>query len=110
MIHQMLDLKAIKSKVRRGEFEFSQHAVDQAIQRRISVEELQESIVACELLEDYPTDKYGPSCLLLGFTISARPLHVQVSYATRTLIKIITVYEPDPIRWIDHRHRRNIHG
>jgi len=30
-------------------------------------------------IEDYPTDKYYPSCLLLGFTDNARPLHLHVS-------------------------------
>jgi hypothetical protein len=32
-----------------------------------------------EVIEDYPEDKYGPSCLILGFTVYGRPLHVQCS-------------------------------
>ena len=27
-------------------------------------------------IEDYPNDKYDPSCLILGFTRSRRPLHI----------------------------------
>jgi len=88
-------------------YEFSKHAVDQSIIRDISVAELEEAIAGrSEVIEDYPEDKYGPSCLILGYTKAGRPLHVQCSYPSRPLIKIITLYEPDPDLWIDFRVRR----
>ena len=59
-----------------------------------------------EIIEDYPEDKYGPSCLILGYTKAGRPLHVQCSYPSRPIVKIITVYEPDPNLWIDFRIRK----
>jgi len=43
-----------------------------------------------ELIEDYPDYKYGPSCLILGFTHAGQPIHVQCSYPNRLLIKSIT--------------------
>ena len=43
---------------------------------------------------------------ILGFTQGGRPLHVQCSYPSRPLVKIITLYEPDPAQWIDFRVRR----
>lgn len=100
------DLDAIKRKVASGLFELTQHAVDQSIQRHISVQELREMISTAEVIEDYPNDKYGPSCLLLGYTMQRRPLHAQVSHPSRPLVKVVTLYEPDPARWIDHRQRR----
>lgn len=99
-------IDAIRAKVSAGEFEYSQHAVDQSIQRRIAVEALRTAISTGEVIEDYPEDKYGPSCLILGFTRNGRPLHVQCSYPSRPRLKIITLYEPDPSRWIDYRERR----
>jgi hypothetical protein len=51
-------------------------------------------------------DKYGPSCLILGFTKTGRPLHIQCSYPRRPLIKIITLYEPDQDLWVDFRFRK----
>ena len=59
-----------------------------------------------EIIEDYPDDKYAPSCLLLGFTENGRPLHIQVSYIDAALVKIITVYEPDELEWIDFSQRK----
>jgi hypothetical protein len=100
-------LAEIRSKIRRRQYEFSKHAVDQTILREIAVRELEEAIAnRSEIIEDYPDDKYGPSCLILGFTEAGRPLHVQCSYPSRPLVKIITVYQPDPDQWTDLRGRR----
>jgi hypothetical protein len=44
--------------------------------------------------------------LLLGFTQSGRPLHLQVSYLETDMLKIITLYEPDPSEWEDYSRRR----
>jgi hypothetical protein len=96
----------IRSKIAGNLFEFSRHALDQSILRSISVLELREAIENAEVIEGYPEDKYGPSCLLLGFTMSERPLHVQCSYPSRELVKIITLYEPDKDFWIDFKVRR----
>jgi hypothetical protein len=99
-------LEEILAKVSKGQFEFSQHATDQSIIRGIGMRDFREAILKSELIEDYPNDKYGPSCLILGFTPSRRPLHIQCSYPSRPLIKIFTLYEPDPLLWIDYRVRR----
>ncbi|MEK7728967.1 MAG: DUF4258 domain-containing protein [candidate division KSB1 bacterium] len=96
----------IREKFNADEFEFSKHATDQSLLREIAVEEIREAIDDSEVIEDYPNDKYGPSCLILGFTETNRPLHIQCSHPSRPLIKIITVYEPNPAEWIDFRIRR----
>ena len=70
----------IREKIEAAEFEFSKHAVDQTIIRRISVQETREIFVDAEVIEDYPEDKYGPSCLILGKTRTGRLLHLQCSY------------------------------
>ena len=99
-------LQEIRAKIQAGSFEFSKHALDQSIIRRIRLEEICEAFASGEIIEDYPEDKYGPSCLILGFTQAKRPLHIQCSYPSRTLIKIITLYEPDDTRWTDFKIRR----
>ncbi len=100
-------LDEIRDKILQRHYEFSRHAVDQSIVREISVAELEEAISnRSVVIEDYPDDKYGPSCLILGFTMSGRPLHFQCSYPSRPLIKVITLYEPDPTLWVDFRIRR----
>jgi hypothetical protein len=100
-------LEEIRSKMLRRQYEFSKHSVDQSLIRNISVDEVEEAISGrCEIIEDYPDDKYGSSCLILGFTNARRPLHLQCSYPSHPLIKIITLYEPDPDLWVDFRIRK----
>ncbi|MEW6378090.1 MAG: DUF4258 domain-containing protein [bacterium] len=99
-------LDGIIRKIREGLYEYSQHAVDQSIVRMISNHEVREAIFHGKIIEDYPDDKYGPSCLIFGKTTKGRPIHVQCSYPSRPLIKIITVYEPNPALWINWEIRR----
>ena len=96
----------IRAKIANGLFEFSKHATDQSILRRVSVQELREAIGAGEIIEDYRDDKYGLSCLIFGLMTENRPLHVQCSYPSRPLLKIITLYEPDASLWIDFKVRK----
>jgi hypothetical protein len=58
----------LRAKIRDGRFEFSEHATDQSIIRRISVAEIREAFANGEIIENYPKDKYGPSCLIFGRT------------------------------------------
>lgn len=92
-------IEEIRNKVANDEFEFSKHAVDQSILRQIRVTELKEAILNGQMIEDYPNDKYGPSCLICGITTAERPIHIQCSYPSRPLIKIITLYQPQPNKW-----------
>jgi len=92
-------IEGIRQKFAEDQFEFSKHSVDQSIVRRILVREVREAIVNGQVIEDYPNDKYGPSCLILGFTRTRRPLHIQCSYPSRPTIKVITLYEPEADKW-----------
>lgn len=99
-------IEEISEKISAGQFEFSRHAVDQTILRHVRLQEIREAIAEGEIIEDYPNDKYGPSCLILGYTQAGRPLHIQCSYPSRPLLKIITLYEPDANLWVDFKVRK----
>jgi hypothetical protein len=104
---QLTEIKQITDKIKLKLYEFSQHALDQSIIRNISVAEIEQAISENALIiEDYPNDKYGPSCLILGYTENKRPLHIQCSYASRPLVKIITLYQPDSEIWINYTIRK----
>jgi len=102
----MKSLKTIQNQLSMGEFEFSRHALKRVVERNISDQEIRQAGAQARVIEDYPDDKYSPSCLLLGFTEIGRPLHVQVSLADTDLAKIITIYEPDPNEWVNYSQRR----
>jgi len=102
----MKSLEAIKRQLSLGEFEFSRHAFKRVVERDISELEIRQAGKGAKIIEDYTDDKYAPSCLLLSFSETGRPLHLQVSYADSDLLKIITIYEPDPTEWYDYSKRR----
>jgi hypothetical protein len=45
-------IEQIRDEVAADQFEFSQHAVDQSILRRITVQELRECVASGEIIED----------------------------------------------------------
>ena len=102
----MKNLEEIRRQLEKGQFDFSRHALKRAVERNISDLEIIEAGRRVVIIEQYPEDKYSPSCLLLGYTQAGRPLHLQVSVSERETLKIITIYQPDPVEWIDDRRRR----
>ena len=102
----MKSLLEIRRQLVAGEFAFSRHALKRAVERNISEMEIREAGAEAEIIEDYPSDKYSPSGLLLGITVAGRPLHLQISFAESLETKIITLYEPNPNEWTDHQKRR----
>jgi hypothetical protein len=99
-----MDLDAIRAIARQRLLIFTEHAIRQMIKRQITDDEVRDAILSGEIIENYPDDKYSPSCLVFGRTQAGRPLHVQCSAPPR--VRVITVYQPDPGEWVDNRQRR----
>jgi hypothetical protein len=99
-------LEEVRIAVRRQEHRYTLHAQERMAQRRITDQEVVQVILCAEaeVIEEYLTDKYSPSCLIYGFTDQRRVLHVQVNH----LGVIVTVYEPAPEEWVDLKQRRRL--
>ena len=103
----MTQIAKIIENIIHKKYEFSRHALDQSIVRDIGVLEMEQAVLEnAVIIEDYPNDKYGPSCLILGYTKSGRPLHIQCGCSESFLMRIITLYQPDPELWIDDKIRK----
>src|SRR5690348_4932869 len=99
-----MTIRGIQDKIKEGRYRFSEHAIKRMIRRDIDRLEIEETLMTGEIIEEYPEDKYSPSCLVYGKTKQGRDLHVQVSLPPAVVI--ITMYEPDPEEWIDGKIRR----
>ena len=99
-----MKIKPIRDKILNGDYRISDHAVKRMIKRSIDRVEIEETVLAGETIEEYPDDKYSPSCLIYGKTDTGRDLHVQLSLPSSVVI--ITVYDPDPEEWINCKIRR----
>ena len=99
-------LDRIRSDLSSGQFEFSRRAFRRAVERNISESEAMVAGKDAVIIEDYPDDKYSPSCLLLGFASTGRPLHIQASRQEADRVRIVTLYEPSEEEWVRFRERR----
>ena len=99
-----MEIEGIRVKIDIAEYRFSDHAVKRMIKRSIDRMEIEQAILSGEIIEEYPDDKYSPSCLIYGKTKAGRDLHIQISLPPSVVI--ITAYEPDETEWIDYRFRR----
>jgi len=102
-----MDIADIRAKLTAGRYEFSRHAFERSVERNISKEDIRQAGSRAEVIEDYPDDKYSPSCLVAGFTDGNRALHMQVCYTYFKKLKIITIYEPEVEQWDNFLIRKN---
>lgn len=99
-------IENIKKRVKADNYRFTIHAFERCVERGISPEQVKGAILSGEIVEDYPNDKYGPSCLIYGATREGKILHVQCSMAP---VWIVTAYDPtlNPEEWDrDYKRRR----
>jgi hypothetical protein len=98
----VLDL--FRQAVETRQIKISLHAAEKALAENITRAEIETALLTAELLEDYPDWWLGPSCLIYGRSEAKRNMHLVVSYGELP-ITIITVYEPQPPKWVSPTQR-----
>ena len=97
-------IKAIQSR----KIRITDHADEEAHDEGISYDETFLSVHNGEIIENYPTDRPYPSCLIFGRNFQEQPVHSVWAYnEDNGWAVLITVYRPDPKRWMDYKTRRN---
>ena len=83
------------------------HAITQMShpERMITTAETEKIIFKGEIIENYPNDSRGHSCLMLGHGINNRPIHLVCSPKDKFLA-VITAYLPSDFEWIDNYRKR----
>ena len=99
------DIELIKKRIADRDYRFTFHGFERCVERGISPEEVKSVILIGKIIEEYPADKYGPSCLICGTTEQGRILHVQCSIDP---VWVITAYDPtlSPDEWDEEFTRR----
>ncbi|MDI6860279.1 MAG: DUF4258 domain-containing protein [Methanocellales archaeon] len=98
-------LNHIRNLIKRGDYVVKLHTRKRMIERKIKIGEVKEAIANGEIIEEHLDDKPLPSYLIYGRTLKDRPIHVVVG-VDEDVIAIITVYEPEPEKWIGYKRRR----
>lgn len=101
-----MDIQQIIEAIRRSQVKITNHADEEAFDDQLSYEEIYASVIQGEIIESYNDDKPYPSCLILGKNFSGKPIHSVWAYNPKTAwVVLITVYRPNPKRWIDWKVR-----
>lgn len=102
-----MDIGVILQAIQANRVRITDHADEEAEADRLTFDEIFFSVLHGEIIEDYPTDKPYPSCLIFGKTFSGVPVHSVWAYNAKSQWAVlITVYKPDPTRWINWSVRR----
>jgi hypothetical protein len=87
----------------------SRHGREEAEADNLKLDEILSSVMQGEIIEDYPDDQPLPSCLIYGESQNHKPVHSVWGYNKDTgYAVLITVYRPDPAKWINGRTRRKL--
>jgi len=104
-----MDIERIIDAIRKGRVRISDHADEEAEGDGLTFEEIYFSVMNGEIIERYPSDKPYPSCLIFGKTFSLDPVHSVWAYNEENKwVVLVTVYRPDPNRWINWRERKKL--
>lgn len=91
----------IQDEIRKQTYEISVHADDERLADGLSISELEFALLSCRIIEDYPNDPRGASCLALGHTSQEKAVHVVCGRNKSGHLVIITVYLPAMPKWLD---------
>ena len=101
-----MEIENIVDAIRNSRVRITDHADEEVFDDNLAYEEIYFSVTNGKVIEDYPSDKPYPSCLILGRNFSGEPIHSVWAYNPENLWTVlITVYRPDPARWIDWKER-----
>ena len=94
-----MDLKNIREKITKDGFDLSEHAHKERQIEKISIKEIKQTILENDIIEEYPKDPRGSSCL-----IGNKNLHVDCGFRNKKVL-VVTNYRPKEPIWINWKTR-----
>jgi len=98
-----VDKSFIEEKLVNNEYDLSSHAHTERQNEIITVKEIEQTLLRGDIIETYPGDPRGESCLV-AFESQDKPLHVICGIRNGRLL-IVTVYRPKLPVWTDYKTR-----
>lgn len=96
----LIDIEVLKSLNVPNKIVLTRHAKERLIERNITITDIINGIETGEVIKQYEDDKPLPSCLILGFSVNNKYIHIVVSHDC-DYIYLITAYYPNIDQWED---------
>jgi hypothetical protein len=100
-----MEIEEIKRFIKSRNYLISEHADEERIKDKITLQELEEAVLDGEVIEERLDDPRGESKLLGGKSRSGKMLHIVIGLRFKRPV-IVTVYLPDQKEWISGKIRR----
>lgn len=104
----MIDIETLRKYFKEDMIVISEHAKNRCRVRDIKQKDVRNCIMTGEIIEQYPGDFPFPSCLVFGYAIDRRIIHVVISSEGESG-RIITAYIPDTKRFENDLKTRKEH-
>jgi hypothetical protein len=102
-----VEIADLIAAIQAGRIRITDHADEEAQDDTLAYDGILFSVIQGEIIEQYAGDRPFPSCLVYGCTFEGEAVHSVWAYNEETKWAVlITVYRPDPERWLDWRERR----
>lgn len=92
-----MKIEEIQKLCSQSKIKWSSHAAERIQQRGISREDVINCIMDGEIIEDYPDYWLNPACLIFGYSVNNKILHMVVGIDD--YIHIVTAYFPDKTKF-----------
>ena len=93
-MYQMADF----SEITRERIALTKHAKIRLSEREITMDDILYAVRNGEIIRQYEDDTPLPSCLVLGYDLKKKPVHMVLS-KDDNFIYLITAYRPDASEW-----------
>ncbi len=91
----------IFTEVAKQTYEISIHADEERLSEGLTIAQVEHVLSNGEIIEAYPNDPRGKSCLVVGFVSPRIPVHVVCGKNRSGRLILITVYIPAMPKWLD---------
>lgn len=89
-----MHIEEIQELCNKSKIKWSIHCLERMQERDIRRADVKECLLKGEIIEDYPEDYPHPSCLIFGYTVENKVIHVVVGNDGQ-YIHVITAYFPN---------------
>lgn len=95
-----MDIKVLKELNSEASIVWTTHCLRRMGERDINRDDVRNGIETGRIIEEYPNDLPHPSCLVFGYTVHNRVLHIVVG-CDNIKMYMITVYYPNTEKFED---------
>lgn len=91
----------VRREIKKQAYEISIHADEERLAEGLTIDQVEDALSSCAIIEKYPDDPRGESCLAAGFVSPRMPLHAVCGKNRSGHLILVTIYIPAMPKWRD---------